>query len=114
MSSFVLFSKAATLLSAAVIFIAAGAGASVACTQKSDCSGGDICCMMPDEDMSEYTTFTPGGPPEGSCMSRSACMARQGNNLVFEPGSECSDGMSFMTCKLNNGSSISGCFASCP
>ena len=106
--------KAIILLSTTILFVGAAINPALACTQKSDCSGNDICCMVPDEDMSEYTTFKDDGPPAGSCMSRDACNARLGDNLVYEPDAECGDGTSFMTCKTTQGSSVSGCFAQCP
>ena len=47
-------------------------------------------------------------------MSRDACNARTGNNLVFEPNAECGEGTSFMVCTTSKGSQVSGCFAQCP
>lgn len=101
--------------SLALVMTVFSAGAGLACSQQSDCSGGQVCCFvnLGDFDVSDGQTFS-SQETEGSCMSRDACKQLQGNNVVYGPGAECPDGQSVMTCTLSNGSSVTGCYTSCP
>lgn len=89
----------------AALALALGTQVALACTSKSDCGAGLICCMNVFQDSGHFGS----AGKTGTCETRDFCRSQSGTNQLFKPDTKCGKGAVYCTVTRPRGS-ITGCF----